>query len=318
MGNNPEDFLLFSDLSEREAGFYKEFNSEVISLCDSLPQSIQTDALLFFMSRSRLSIGQELTFFKNYHVPSWSIVYWLIDFDHQTKRFTQEDINHAKSAHSMAMILHSLDDHICDNQVPASHLTLLLRSQGWMKMNHSLNMLAYTVDSGPRIVRDLIDRYYSAIWDSEETESLDDYCDLFRKQMATWLIVPVLLSTKMDRDADFVDAVQIAYGSFGIAWRLLDDVMDIMVDMKNGTHSSIYACLPENIKRLWDKVEATESSNDASCYDFILRYIRLNGIIQGIRQRISKELHSAASISQNHNMRGLAIEIRSLLKLLHD
>ena len=48
------------DLSGREKEFYKGFNGEINSLCDSLPESIQTDALLFFMKYSGLSIGHKL------------------------------------------------------------------------------------------------------------------------------------------------------------------------------------------------------------------------------------------------------------------
>ncbi len=76
MGNKLEAFLSSCsemdfgavNLSDREKNFYKEFNSEIISLCDSLPESAQTDALLFFMTYSGISIGQELDFFKNYYV----------------------------------------------------------------------------------------------------------------------------------------------------------------------------------------------------------------------------------------------------------
>ena len=301
------------DLSGREKEFYKGFNGEINSLCDSLPESIQTDALLFFMKYSGLSIGHKLNFFKNYYVPSWSIIYWLIHSERENRRLTQEDIKNAKTAHSMAMFLHSLDDHISDKEIPASHLTLLLRSQSWMIMNNAVTNLADGVDGGHEIVQGFIDDYYSSIWDPGEIESLNSYCDLFRKQMATWLIVPVLITKRMTTDKDFIDAIQIAYGSFGIAWRLLDDIMDIKIDMKNGTHSSIYFCLPENIKKLWNKNEMTESNNDSSCYDIILDYIHKNGVINRIRQRISKELESAASISENHNMTGLESELRSLL-----
>ena len=301
------------DLSGREEEFYKGFNGEIISLCESLPESIQTDALLFFMKYSGLSIGHKLDFFKNYYVPSWSIIYWLIHSERANRRLTQEDIKNAKTAHSMAMILHSLDDHISDKEIPACHLTLLLRSQSWVIMNNAFAGLADGVNGGFGIVQSFINDYYSSIWDPAETESLDSYCDLFRKQMATWLIVPVLMTKRMTTDKDFTDAIQSAYGSFGIAWRLLDDVMDINIDMKKGTHSSIYICLPENIKELWDKKEMTESNNDSSYYDIILDYMHKNGVINRIRQRIVKELESAASISENHNMTGLTGELRSLL-----
>ena len=95
-------------------------------------------------------------------------------------------------------------------------------------------------------------------------------------------------------------------------------MMDIKIDMKNGTHSSIYICLPKNIKKLWNKNEMTESNSDSSCYDIILDYIHKNGVINRIRQRISKELDSTASISENHNMTGLAGELRSLLRPFSD
>lgn len=213
----------------------------------------------------------------------------------------------------MAMILHSLDDHISDKEIPASHLTLLLRSQSWMIMNNAFTGLADGVDGGHEIVQGFINDYYSSIWDPGEIESLNGYCDLFRKQMATWWIVPVLISKRMTTDKDFIDAILIAYGSFGIAWRLLDDIVDIKIDMKNGTQSSIYICLPEKIRELWDKNEMTKSNSDSSCDDIILDYIHKNGVINKIRQRISKELGSAASISENHNMTGLAGELHSLL-----
>ncbi len=306
------------DLSDREKEFYKKFNREIISLCDSMPESIQTDALLFFMKYSGLSIGYKLDFFKNYYVPSWSIIYWLIQGSPDSERLSSQDTKNAMTAHAMAMKLHSLDDHMNDREIPASHLTLLLRSQAWMLMNHAFKGLADGVDGAPEIVQGFIDDYYSSIWYPEETETLDSYCDLFRKQMATWLIVPVLLSRKITTDKDFVDAIQRAYGSFGIAWRLLDDLKDLKIDMKHGTHSSVYIFLPENIKKLWDKNEMTESKNDSSSYDTILDYIHQNGVINMIRQRISSELESAASISENHDMRGLGGELRSLLGLFSD
>ena len=41
------------------------------------------------------------------------------------------------------------------------------------------------------------------------------------------MIAPILLSMKMTGISDFTRDIEIAYGSFGIAWRLLDDIRDI-------------------------------------------------------------------------------------------
>ena len=305
------------DLSAGEKKFYKGFNSEIISLCESLPDSIQLDARLFLMKYSGFVIGRDFfknhDFFKNYYVPSWSIIYWLIRRDGENRRLTNEDIKDSKTAHAMAMKLHSLDDHINDKEIPATHLTLLLRSQSWMRMTNALKRLADGVDGGHEIVRGFIDDYYASICDPEETESLDGFCNRFRKQMATWLIVPVLMTKKMTTDKGFTDAVQIAYGSFGIAWKLLDDIVDIGEDMENGTHSSVYVCLPETKKKFWNGNDTAPSNNDACGRSSILNWVRQEGVIKRIQQRIFIELDRAASIFESHNMTGLAEELRLLL-----
>ncbi|MCK4822667.1 hypothetical protein KA005_43290, partial [bacterium] len=64
------------NLSDREKEFYKELNNEIISLCESLPESTRPDALVFFMRYSRISFGPEHDFFRNYYAPTWSIIYW--------------------------------------------------------------------------------------------------------------------------------------------------------------------------------------------------------------------------------------------------
>jgi len=182
-----------------------------------------------------------------------------------------------------------------------------------MIMNNALSSLANGVDGGKSIVQGLIDDYYSSIRSSKDNLSLDNYCDLFRKQMATWLIVPVLMTKKMTTDEEFTDAIQTAYGSFGIAWRLLDDIKDIETDMMKGVHSSVYNCLPEDIKNHWDKDTEYKNSDYAG---IILDYVLENSIIDRIKERICNELESAASIADHYNMRGLADEFRCLLSPL--
>lgn len=75
------DFLLYCKtidfgkikLSKMESTFYQRFNNENLSLCRSLPQSAQTDSILFLMQYSGLKLGDELDFFANHYPPSWSI-----------------------------------------------------------------------------------------------------------------------------------------------------------------------------------------------------------------------------------------------------
>lgn len=300
------------NLSDTEKEFYNDLNREIILLCKSLPESTQVDALMFLMRYSRTPFGEELNFFRNYYVPAWSIIYWLIRSGPDVKGLVKKDIKNAITAHSMAMTLHSLDDHLRDGELPVTHLTLLLRSQSWMKMKNTFHSLAHGVDRGEKIVEGFIDDYYSGICSSEEIGSLDSYCDLFRRQMATGLIAPFLLSKKMTGNENFTGDIQTAYGSFGVAWRLLDDINDIEKDMIKSIHSAVYLSLPQNIKSIWDKHKGEELNKNNGFSEIILNYIMKDSVINRIMKRICSELESASSIADHYNLSGLADEFRSL------
>jgi len=306
------------DIKAEEKEFLAKVNNEIILLCKSLPKLIQTDALLFFMIYYGIKLGQNLNFFKNYYAPTWSIIYWLGQTARECKRIGNEDMKLAITAHAMAMVLHSLDDHLNDGEVRSSHLALLLRSQSWLAMNDALNQLAAGVTDGHETIQRLLDDYYFGIRSSEEIESLDAYCSLFRKQMAIGLIVPVLLLKKMELDNNIINRVVESYGSFGIAWRLLDDINDIQIDMEKGIKSSVYIFLPENMKSIWLKNNKNKSNVEISDYEEILECLIMNEIINKIKKRICLELNSSEFIASECNMAELACEFRSLLKPLEN
>lgn len=297
------------NLSEGEKEFCNELHDEVISLCECLPKATEADARKFFKKYFRIPGNQELSFFSNYYAPAWSIIYWRIQSTTGGNVLKQKDKKNAKKAHSMALLLHPLDDHLSDGQLPVTYLALLLRSEAWMIMNAALKRLADGVDGGEKIIQGFIDDYYSSNRSSNEILSLESYCNHFRKQMATWLIVPVLMTKKMTKNEESTLAIQSAYESFGIAWRLLDDINDIQIDMMTGAHSSIYTCLPKDIKIHWDS--RTEDKRE-SYHKIILDYIVGNSVVESIKDRICAELDSAASIVADHDMTGLASELRCL------
>jgi hypothetical protein len=216
----------------------------------------------------------------------------------------------------MAMFLHAFDDHLTDGQLPVTHLALLMRSQSWMIMNRAFERLASGEEKGAAIVRDFINDYYSSIDTSDETESLDCYCALFRNQMATWMIVPILLARRICADEEYSRSIQAAYSSFGIAWRLLDDLQDIEQDMINGVHSSIYVCLNEDLRCCWDEDTEEKKDQNNDYVQTILSYVLEKKVIDTIMERACDELESAAAIADSCSMSGLAGEFRCLLKPL--
>jgi hypothetical protein len=185
-----------------------------------------------------------------------------------------------------------------------------------MRMNRAFEGLARGVPKGATIVCDFIDDYYSSIATSDKMKCLDTYCAFFRKQMATWLIVPVLMAKRIYANEEFARSVQAVYSSFGIAWRLLDDLQDIETDMIKGIHSSIYSCLPDEIRKEWDRVKQEKANGNGGSAGQVLNYVLASGIIDRIRQRICSELESAASIADSCSMSGFADELRCLSRPL--
>ena len=309
------DFGVIS-LCQEEETFRGYLNREMLSFCSSLPISVQTDAALFLVNYLRTSLGEGLNFVDYFYAPAWSVLFWLHCYCLDGTKLEKKLVKDAVTGHTMAMFLHAFDDHLADGQLVTTHLALLMRSQAWMIMSRAFARLARGVKEGPAIVRGCVDDYYSSIGTSAGTESLDNYCALFRKQMATWLIAPVLMAERIDPEGELGRSVQAAYSSFGIAWRLLDDVQDIEKDLAEGTHSSIYASLPDGIRKEWDRVKEERADEGDGCSGPVLSYVMANRVIDKIRQRICSELESAASRADSCGMNGYADELRCLLRPL--
>jgi hypothetical protein len=238
-----------------EKEFYGRLNEAVVELVRSLPRSMQAGAMLFVMGYAGLRLGDTLDFFRNYYPPIWSCLFWLAkegDDNYVPPELAAQGVR----AHAMAMMLHSLDDHLADGEVPVSHLALLLRSQAWRLLHESLAPLAAAVPAGGDTAAELLDDYYSGITASTQPGSLDDYCALFEKQMATGLIVPLLLARAAGGQSllrnGLEEGVRASLVRFGTAWRLLDDVRDLKDDMAAGRRTGVYWALPVEDRRIWD------------------------------------------------------------------
>lgn len=305
-------------LSREKREFCNRLNHEIFRLTRSLPESTQADALMLLMSFSSSSYGGTTDFLKICHVPTWSILYWLVEFCPTPPGIKRTQVKDACTAHSLAIFLHYMDDHLNDGQMNASHLSLLLRSQSWMMMNHAWSRLSAGNEKAQEIIKNHLNDYYSSVCGNEQTGSLDDYCSLFRKQMATGLITPVLLARMIREEDALAHAVQRAYGSFGVAWRLLDDINDIETDMMKGQRSAVYIHLSKEMKSLWDRIPGMNADKHAGSVQAIIEYIRKNSVIDHLRLSLCNELEAAASLADEIHLEGLADEFRCLVRPLQN
>lgn len=312
------DFGMITSCTGRDE-FYRRLNSAVTDLVRTLPRSMQTEAMLFVMAYAGLRVGDELDFFRNYYSPIWSCLWWIVQL--KDTQFPDTLMDAGVRAHALAMMLHSLDDHLSDGEVPSSPLTLLVRSQAWLLMRRSIEQLEEAVPAGSALAAGLIDDYYSGITGEDEVGDLRGYCSKFEKQMATGLIVPSLLARMIENrggvQSQLEERVRASLVRFGIAWRLLDDIRDLEEDMRFSRKTGVYFALPTEGRELWDgKAPVSKGSEPQKRFAMLAGMIHEMKIIDVLVGKIVDELLQAISHAEEAGLHGFAEEYRALLRPL--
>jgi len=297
-------------LPEGERAFYDAFNREIPSLCDTLPERVRAEALVFYMRYAGIGPGDDLDFFRHYPAPAWSVVYWLTREHADAAPLAPDMERAAVTAHAMALSLHSLDDHLLDGQLPLTPLSLLLRSQAWMRMNQALERLAHGVQGGEETVARCLADYHQALAHPGEPGSLDDYCLRFRNEMAPGVVVPLLLALRRKPDPALLEALETGATAFGVVWRLLDDMQDLEQDARSGVRSAVYTLLPDEMKTAWDACAAGQAGEEP--LRRVLRCVQENGILARLGARVEREMAAAVSLADRLAPRGMAEELRGL------
>lgn len=302
-------------LSKDEKLFRLGLSRQILQVIKTLPHSAQTNTLLALVNHLKVPLKSDMDFFKGFYPPAWSILHWiLISFDAKPS-ISDTNLRRYQRIHAIAMLLHLIDDHMADGDIPATHLTLLFRSQLWMAMHQALDGLAERRDTEVKSLHQFIDRYYGAIENSAEPDSLDSYCEQFKDQMGMGYIAPVHLTKRLTDSEHLAEGVQTALGAFGCAWRLLDDLHDIKVDMQSGETTAVFLCLPDDVKRLW--VTSRHAKSDfRENVDLIIESIRDQNIKDIIIEHICRELDLAASAADAAGITGYAEELTTMAKPL--
>lgn len=298
-------------LSDDEKAFFDDLCGVVTRMCRRLPESTQTDAIFFAMRYASISVGEPLHFFKNYYAPCWSVIYWIMRSPGAARPLSGEEYTHTLTVHAMAMLLHSLDDHLCDGQLKPSQLLLLIRGEAWRMLHESLARLSDGVRGGSEIAASFIDSYYKGM-SAAPPETLDAYCSLFNSQLSTGLVAPVLTAMRLDPGGNTAEAARLAFEHFGVAWRLLDDAQDIEDDMADGEVSGAFLLLPESGRDLWRASAEGVEGDPQARMEKLQELLAEERIIARLVERIIFELDEAARIAEGAGLDGLAAEYRAL------
>ncbi|MCU0848371.1 MAG: hypothetical protein MUD12_10835 [Spirochaetes bacterium] len=298
------------EISDRMKCAYKHLNKSLLSLCKDLPLSVQAEAINFLMSYAKISPGEPFDFFKKYYIPAWSVICHASGGARPGIDGNPEAAD-AIRGQAMSMFLHSLDDHVNDGDMRATHLILLIRSAAWSALSECISRLSESDDSSKKTAGDLIDLYYEGICSCEETDGLEQYLRLFKKQMATWLIMPLISARRSMGDGRLED-LRAAYESFGMAWRILDDLNDLDSDIIHSERSAAYHILPGDGKKLWSGAAGGKGKN----LDRLVDIMYENQTAEILVLRAEKELASAAGLAERIGLGGLASEYDSLRRPL--
>lgn len=103
-------------------------NAAIPELCRALPPSQRTDAALFLMRYGSAMRDGAPDFFRNFHAPSYTVLAHVDSSPAAPRCSPRGSLERAAAAQAMAMLLHSLDDHLCDGELPPTQLSLLVRS----------------------------------------------------------------------------------------------------------------------------------------------------------------------------------------------
>jgi hypothetical protein len=300
-------------LLQKEEHLYEILNNQISYLCKSIPEHMQNKAMFFMLNYSHINIGEQLDFYKNFYKPVWTIIHAMAESGAAIHELGKPEYGTAMCGQAMALFMHSLDDHLNDGEILPSHLLLLLRSQAWMQFNKAITEFADTNDATD-LAHLLINEYYEGMYPDKEPASLDEYCDLFKKEISTWYIMPMLAAMKVFGNMEKVFEIKKAMGHFGVAWRLLDDIQDAEEDLTFGRHTAIYHSISADAKMLWDaeKQKKAGENTDADVHEEIFRELAAGNIVRDLAVRIVRKLDAAGEAAEALGMRGLAMQYKAL------
>jgi hypothetical protein len=279
-------------------------NHQLIPFCQSLPPALQTGAIFAIQQHfTGFQLGNLQRFFTKFYAPSWTLLGWMGN----AGAMAATELAQAIHLQGMAYFLHMLDDHLADGQIPVSHLMLQLRTQAWMRFIQGAEQLVPSENDRASLIHDWINRYFSGVHGLEPLDSLAGYCEQFRQQLSTTLVLPMILADRTGHDAA---AVREAYEAFCIAWRLLDDLRDCQDDAMAGERSGVYYLLPLEQRQGWQDCQGLAPNSGA--WQAMADYLELSGVLRGMVAEILAWLATAQAAAARANLPGYAEELRQL------
>lgn len=280
-------------------------NALLLELIATLPKAQQPAA----KSIIRGYAGGRNDFYQLFYPPSWSFLHWATVSPHPSP--TAEVRLAAQTAHALSLFIHLWDDHLCDRQLPIDLLRLQLRTLAWQRYSESSYRLVQGFNLPAEIVSQHMEQYLTAPHGFVLAESLEEYCEHFRQEIGIWTLVPKLLGHGL-YSGNANGALPAIFTGFAIAWRLVDDIQDIHLDVACGKQSAVCVAMDELTRQRWEdcRLASFDSGKlDAATWKELRLAVRQSGVIQRLIAKINDLLATAAQSATAHGWFGLAREL---------
>ena len=262
------------------------------------------------------------SFFRLFYVPIWSFLHWVPTAAQRPVDLAVVDA--ARTAHALALFLHLWDDHLCDGQIPLDPLRLQMRTAAWERYAQAGRALALHAGADRALFDAHANTYVTAVYAPPAADDLDGYCRRFVDQIAIWTFVPLTFGT-IAAGAAGAAALRELVESFGIAWRLLDDVQDVRDDVLANTASAVRIALDAAGRGVWDTCHRRSVERgriDDGAWDALAASIGAAHAVETLLARIARELLHAQDLARARGWDGIAAELAQclgpiLLQLAH-
>ncbi|TGL36599.1 hypothetical protein EHQ52_01605 [Leptospira koniambonensis] len=287
--------------------FSDDLNSRILGLCEFLPRELRSDAKNWI--RSYAKEGEN--FIDLFYIPVWSFLFRL--GDKYRDIITPRILELSKFAHSISLFLHLWDDHLCDNQLKTDILKLQLRTQAWNSFGEGARKIANLFHIDESKIQEELFEYL--VWMDPADDPIDfkEYSSIFTKQISIWTIVPKLWERALvDQDGIVKGSLSTFIQKFSMAWRYMDDLQDIHLDLMSRKKNSVWFLLDSEQKDLWikcEKISIRKNELDLPSWEILQIDIKNSGAFSRLVDLIHSLLRDCIQICEQNHWEEMKVEI---------
>jgi len=269
------------ELTPAELELRAQLGEALLTVVAGLPAPLRAGATAFLDVEAR---GRgPAAILRKFPPPLWS------PFLQFRERLAPELAAEAELGQALALLLHLLDDHLCDAQLRCEPALLQLRTRAWSRFEAAIARLVADVAGAGAFASLQIDRHFAAVDRARGAVELEAALASARGEMATWLIVPGVCAWRTGGVAARDALVGVLERLF-VAWRIVDDLDDVADDARRGAVNLVLTAL----------------NDDCMATD------RLAAITAGLAGRARDELICAAAEADAHGWSRLGAQLIAL------